>query len=354
MNFFSKQLLYAPASTPTEPPTTPPAQEYEAYRITIDPSSDGTTYSAVVDNLGTITDLSKTFSSADESTPTPAYVFEGDLYLGDTKITTSGKVTAYSGCFNSSYYGFYIEDGKLMRLKFDTKETLQMGEDTTWSKVSGYTSTSTLSFGTRYRAFGVNSSGLYSIEPTTTTQVSTITSWDKIVGYGATSSSYYGYGISNGTLYSLYASGSGATQVGSDTDWVDIVGSSSTGYGLRSNKKAYVISSMNAEHSTVAKISGQWGNVGTGASLTLYTNNNLYLAGSMGTAFNVVDCCGMCTTNYNNATVADKQGAVIKADGLRIFPANWGSSTPLISGEFVYVGGTATKTGCYIIAIKKK
>lgn len=301
--------------------------------------------------LGTITDLSKTFACRDEFIYSNLYVFEGDLYADTTKITTSGKVTWVTGrTTSSSYYSYYIEDGKLMRLT-SSLVTSQVGTDTTWTKCCGYTSTSSTG---KERAFVLNSTGLYFIDRNNNlTLASDITDWDMIYGYGETgTANYFGYGISQGKLYYLYANGSGAVQQGTDTTWSKVGASYENGswYGLGINGgKLYRLKTTQEQIGSDTT----WTDIGCGGVSSSFkppaiNNGALYNISSSDT--NLVDntqtwlkCSGFSTTALHSLAYS--------TSGLYGITSNQ-NMTLLDSGNYVYCGENYDSTAI-AIAIKR-
>jgi len=326
MKVFSKELLMGGKD------------KYEAY--TLDWSG-----SNIVKLIGDVTDLSKTFSP--EYLYSNVYVYNGDMYIATNKITNSGKVTAVTG--RTGLAIFYVEDGKLYYYNFSTQTATQIGTDTTWYAVCGYTSGN-------YKGFGANSSGLYYLNTNSVVKVSDITNWDMIVGTGVTTTTgRYGYGITEGKLYRLTAYENGAVQIGSSTDWSSVTGgrygSNGMSYGINLGRLYQL-----ATGATQIGSDNTWTAV-SGYSLSNYMavgvdGGKLYILGSstqtqVGSATNWISCSGYATTTEYALAYTDDALYGVLSDG---------STRKLLDGEFVYCGGmfSSSITSSYGIAIKKK
>ena len=327
MNIFSKKLLLS-AKT----------DKYEAYTINW---SSGDMFEL----LGDVTDLSKTFSP--EYSYSNLYVYNGDMYIATNKITNSGKVTAVTG--RSGLVIFYVEDGKLYNYNFSTQTATQIGNDTTWYAVCGYTSGN-------YKGFAANSDGLYYLNTNSVVKVSDVTNWDLIVGTGMTTTTgRYGYGISEGKLYRLTAYEDGAIQIGSSTDWSNVCGGryGSNGYSFGINLgRLYSL----ATGATQIGSDNTWTDI-SGYALSNYrglgvSDGKLYILGSstatqVGSATNWIGCSGYATgTEYGLAYTTDALYGIL-SDGTTI---------KIMDGEFVYVGGmiSSSISSSYGVVIKKK
>ena len=332
MNIFSLQFLYQPSS--------PTSYTYEAYYIN----------NGIMTSLGIVTDLEKTFACQDEFIGSNLFVFNGDLYEAGTKVRTSGDITSLTGrTTSSSYYGYFVEDGKLYR--FNSSMTVsQVGSDTNWVRVCGYSGTSN-----NYRAFAEKSDGLYYISSTTPTQISTLTGWTKIVGYGSTSSSAYrGYGINNGKLYFLYANSSGASQVGTDTTWTDITGSregsNAYGYGINGGKLYNLSGSSPSQIGTGTTWTKVSGTASSNAYALGLNNGGLYLingttATQVGNSTDWENCSGFAYTNDEIALAYDSTALYgVAYDG---------TITKLMDGDWVYCGENYSSSNAYGLAIRR-
>lgn len=334
MNILSSQLLYEPQSGPT----TPPSYAYEAYYI-----NNGT-----MTSLGTVADLSKTFAPQDEFIITNLFVYEGDLYKNGSKSRSNGNMTYLTGRTTSSgYYGYFIEDGKLYRFT-SSLGISQVGSDSDWIKVCGY---SGAMFGTD-RAFAEKSDGLYYISNTTPALVSNLTGWTKITGYGNTgSANYYGYGIHNGALYYLYANGNGAVQKGSDTTWSDITGSCENGswygYGINAGK----LYALNGTPSQIG-VDTNWTKVSGTSSTSAYSlglnGGKLYRianssATQIGNSADWKNCSGFNHSSCYSLAYDSTALYGILGDG---------TTTKLMDGEFIYCGGNYS-SDAYGVVIRR-
>lgn len=327
MKIFSKELLLSKKE-----------QVYEVY--TVDWSG-----SNIMKYIGDTTDLTKTFSP--EYSYSNVYVFEGNMYLATDKVTNSGKVTSATGRGGTAI--FYVEDGKLYHFNYSTNVSTQIGTDTTWSQVCGYTSGN-------YKGFGVNSSGLYYLNTDSAIQVSNISNWDMIVGTGnTTSTGRFGYGITEGKLYRLVAYTSGPIQIGSSTDWTNVCGGRNTGstisYGIN-NGCLYTLgtgATQVGSDNTWTGISGYDYNDYHGMGVNggkLYVLNSTTIT-QVGSATNWLSCSGYATTTEYAIAYTDNALYGVLSDG---------STRKLMDGEFVYCGGmfSSSITSSYGIAIKKK
>lgn len=338
MNILSKQLLYVPSSTPT----IPPSYTYEAYYV----------FNGTATLLGNVSDLSKTFAAQDEFIYSNVFVFDGDLYNNGTKVTTGRNITSLTGrSTSSSYYGFFVDDGKLFRYN-SSMNIAQIGSATDWIKVCGYTSTSSSGV---YRSFGEASDGLWIINQSSASRISTLTGWTKITGYGSTSSAnYYGYGINDGKLYYLYANGNGVVQQGTDTTWTDITGSyengSWYGYGIN-NGKLYRLSGTPTQVGSATNWTDISGTSSTSSSAyclginggKLYKINGT-TASQIGSATDWESCSGFCRSGI--------YGLATASDGLYDVTSNDGRTRLSASTDWVYVGENYS-TSAYAVAIRR-
>lgn len=333
MNILSKQLLYKPQ--------TPSVETYEAYYI-----NNGT-----MTLLGDITDLSKTFAPQDDFIYSNLFVYEGNLYENGVAVTTGRNITYLTGrTTSSSYYGYFIDDGKLYRFN-SSMSISQVGTNSNWLKVCGYTSTSG-----NYRSFAEASDGLYVINSdSTTTKISTLTGWTKITGYGSTSSSsYYGYGIHNGALYYLYANGNGAVQKGESTAWLDITGSregtSWYGYGIDGGK--------------LYKLSGTPSQTGTGIYFTKVSGTASSSAYAMSIIMGALRLLRNTTTtkiasstdwqNFSGFCLSSGTYALAYDSTALYGILGDATTTKLMDGNWVYCGGNYSSGDAYGIAIRRK
>lgn len=327
MKIFSKELLLSKKE-----------QVYEAY--TVDWSG-----LSLIKYLGDTTDITKTFSP--EYLYSNVYVYNGDMYIATNKITNSGKVTAATG--RTGIAIFYIEDGKLYHYNFSAQTATQIGTDTTWYAVCGYTSGN-------YKGFAANSDGLYYLNTDSVVKVSDITNWNAIVGSGnIRATGRFGYGISEGKLYRLTAYSNGAVQIGSSTDWELVSGGryGSNSYSFGTNlgnlysltTGATQISSDNTWTSISGYALGAYRGLGIdGGKLYLLDGTN---ATQVGSDTNWVSCSGYATTTEYAIAYTDDAIYGVLSDG---------STRKLLDGEFVYCGGmfSSSATSSYGIAIKKK
>lgn len=155
----------------------------------------------------------------------PFYVSTDGIYQGAnpgrwlskiSDVSNWEKITGYQNSNSSTPFGYGIAGGKLYYIYTTANGGItQQGSDETWTDVSGgYISS------TQY-GFGINAGKLYALS-TTQTQVGTDTTWTKISGYSKKGSGFlnqpaYALGINNGALYGINATT--ATQIGSSTDW---------------------------------------------------------------------------------------------------------------------------------------
>jgi len=352
MRIFSNQLIYTPQSTPTEPPI---PSEYEVYRI----NTDSTNY------LGTITDLSKTFSCGDncnESVNT--YVYDGTwYYLNDssqpvTRDNGTNIISATGGSKGSnSYSGAVVNSSN--EVYATSGDSITTRVSTMGVMVSGSASSSSQFYTllTNGKIWGYDGSGSFSV-------VTNITGWSKITGSksGTTSSpSRFGYGLNEGKLYYLTPYSEGTIQIGTDTTWTDITGgyegSNTYGYGIN-NGKLYALNSnpvtQVGSDTTWTKISG-YSKVGSGmfaqpayalgiSAGKLYSLNGT-TATQIGTSSDWKGCGGF----YTNSARA------LAYDSTALYYITSSGATKLLDGRFVYCGGNYQTTGnTCAIAIKVK
>ena len=336
MNIFSKQLLYAPSSTPTTPPV---SYAYEAYYI----HNDAMTL------LGNVTDLSKTFSPQDEFIYTNLFVYEGYLYYNGTKSNISTVTYLTGRSTSTSYYIWLIDNnGVLFRCKALSNGIVSLDNlyPGTFYKVCGYSNGTMVSFAEK-------NNGLYYDG---TTKISTLTNWTKITGYGdKNSANYYGYGINEGKLYYLYANGNGVIQQGTDTTWTDITGcyenGSWYGYGINAGK-LYALAGAPTQigtDTTWTKVSGT-ASTGSNAYSLGINNGKLYringtTATQLGSATDWENCSGFARSSI--------YGLATASDGLYRVSASGGRTRLSALTDWVYIGGNYDSSDAYAVAIRR-
>lgn len=355
-----------PTIPPTEPPTIPPSYEYEAYWIT----------NNVMTSLGTITDLSKTFTPKDDSYYSTLFVYDGDVYEINTTPSAvkldpttyaydEGSVVAIAGDKfegNAQRASFIIQNnGKMLKSysgKYTKSGSVYIDDHDVypenWVNICGQKTS------TAHYCFCVSTDGLYTCMGSAS-KISDITQWDKISGTFVTNQSQNAYGIANGKLYYLYGWDTGITQQGSDTTWSDISGAytstSQYGYGIN-NGALYALSTTQTQvgsDTTWTKISG-YSKTGSGMfNRPVYAlginNGGLYsinatTATQIGSSTDWKSCSGF----YNNTMCA------LAYDSSALYYISSSGATKLMDGEFVYCGGTYSNSGgtAVGVAIRKK
>ena len=162
------------------------------------------------------------------------YYFSGaNLTLKDSGGWT--KITYYSS--DTSNYGFGIKNGNLYYVS-NACNTITLKDSGIWTDVVGNTN------GTTRYGFGIKDGKLYAMNSSGITKISDETGWSIISGLdgGSSSTSYSGLGVKNGALYSL--KGNGTITLINDTEtWIKIRGfyynGNSYGMALTQSGKLY-------------------------------------------------------------------------------------------------------------------